>query len=222
MREDTIGGANPLDIDAGRNGGIRVRGWDRGDVLVRTRIESYADTDADARRLVAGVRVDTAGGRVRAEGPDTANRDESWSVSFEISVPRNAMLTLNTNNGGISIDDFRGSAKFHAKNGGLVLTNVGGDLRGETTNGGVTVEVGGDHWDGAGLDVETRNGGIRLTLPKGFSAELEAGTTHGGISIDFPITVQGRIGRHLETTLGAGGPKLRAMTTNGGVSIRQR
>ena len=222
MREDTIGGANPLDVDAGRNGGIRVRGWDRGDVLVRTRIESYADTDADARRLVAGVRVETAGGRVRAEGPDTGNRDESWSVSFEISVPRNAMLTLNTNNGGISIDDFRGSAKFHAKNGGLVLTNVGGDLRGETTNGGVTVEVGGDHWDGAGLDVETRNGGIRLTLPKGFSAELEAGTTHGGISIDFPITVQGRIGRHLETTLGAGGPKLRAMTTNGGVSIRQR
>jgi DUF4097 and DUF4098 domain-containing protein YvlB len=222
MREDTIGGANPLDIDAGRNGGIRVRGWDRGDVLVRTRIESYADTDADARRLVAGVRVDTAGGRVRAEGPDTGNRDESWSVSFEISVPRNAMLTLNTNNGGISIDDFRGSAKFHAKNGGLVLTNVGGDLRGETTNGSVTVDVGGDHWDGAGLDVETRNGGIRLNLPKGFSAELEAGTTHGGISIDFPITVQGRIGRHLETTLGAGGPKLRAMTTNGGVSIRQR
>jgi hypothetical protein len=222
IREDTIGGANPLDIDAGRNGGIRVRGWDRGDVLVRTRIESYADTDADARRLVAGVRVETAGGRVRAEGPDTMDRDEGWSVSFEINVPRNAMLTLNTNNGGISIDDFRGSAKFHAKNGGLVLTNVGGDLRGETTNGGVTVDVGGDHWDGTGLDVETRNGGIRLNLPKGFSAELEAGTTHGGISIDFPITVQGRIGRHLETTIGAGGPKLRAMTTNGGVVIRQR
>ena len=101
------------------------------------------------------------------------------------------MLTLNTNNGGIAIDDFRGTAKFHAQNGGLSLTNVGGDLRGETTNGGVTVNVGGDHWDGAGLDVETRNGGIRLNLPKGFSAELEAGTTHGRISIDFPITVQG-------------------------------
>ena len=54
------------------------------------------------------------------------------------------------------------------------------------------VDVSGDHWDGAGLDVETRNGGIRLTLPKGFSAELEAGTTHGGISVDFPVTVQGR------------------------------
>jgi hypothetical protein len=222
VREDTIGGANPLDIDAGRNGGIRVRGWDRGDVLVRTRIESRADTDADARRLVAGVRVDTGGGRIRADGPDTTNRDESWSVSFEINVPRNAMLTLNTNNGGISIDDFRGSATFHAKNGGLTLTNVGGALKGDTTNGGVTVDVTGDHWDGPGLDVETRNGGIRLNLPKGFSAELEAGTTHGSVNIDVPISVQGRIGRHIETTLGSGGPKLRAITTNGGVTIRER
>ena len=222
IREDTIGGANPLDIDAGRNGGIRVRGWDRGDVLVRTRIESRADTDADARRLVAGVRVDTGGGRIRADGPDTTNRDESWSVSFEINVPRNAMLTLNTNNGGISIDDFRGSATFHAKNGGLTLTNVGGALKGDTTNGGVTVDVTGDHWDGPGLDVETRNGGIRLNLPKGFSAELEAGTTHGSVNIDVPISVQGRIGRHIETTLGSGGPKLRAITTNGGVTIRER
>ena len=221
VREDTIGGANPLDIDAGRNGGIRVRGWDRGDVLVRSRIQASAGTDADARRLVAAVRIDTAGGRVRADGPDT-HRDEHWNVSFEINVPRTAMLTLNTNNGGISIDDFRGAAKCHAKNGGLTLFHVGGDIRGETTNGGVTVDLEGDHWDGAGLDVETRNGGIRMTLPKGFSAQLEAATTHGGITVDFPITVQGRIRSRLETTLGSGGPKLRAVTTNGGVTIRER
>jgi hypothetical protein len=222
MREDTIGGANPLEVDAGHNGGIRVHGWDRGDVLVRSRVQASARTDADARRLAAGVRVDTSGGRIHAEGPDTRNEDENWSVSFEISVPRQALLTLTTNNGGIAIDGFRGTAKFHAKNGGLTLTDVGGDLRGETTNGGVTVDVTGDHWDGAGLDVETHNGGIRLNLPKGFSAELEAATTHGGVSIDFPVTVTGRIGRRLETTLGSGGPKLRAITTNGGVTIRQR
>jgi DUF4097 and DUF4098 domain-containing protein YvlB len=167
------------------------------------------------------VRVETAGGRVRATGPDN-DRDEHWSISFEIQVPRTAMLTLNTQNGGISIDDFRGSARFHARNGGLSLTSVGGDLRGDTTNGGVTVDVAGDHWDGSGLDVETRNGGIRLTLPQGYSGELETGTTNGGVSIDFPITVQGRLGRHFTTTLGSGGPKVRVMTTNGGVTIRQR
>src|SRR5580765_6527679 len=77
IREDTIGGANPLDVDAGRNGGIHVRGWDRGDVLVRTRIQANADTDAEARRLVAGVRVDTGGGRIRADGPD-GGRSGGW------------------------------------------------------------------------------------------------------------------------------------------------
>src|SRR3954470_1325087 len=222
VREDTVGGANPLDINAGSNGGIRIHGWDRGDVVVRSRIQASAAREADPRRIVASGHIVTAGGSIHAEGPDSSGREESWNVSFDLSVPRNAMLTLTTNNGGISIDDFRGTAKFHAKNGGLTLNNVGGDIRGETTNGGVTVDLSGDHWDGSGLDVETRNGGIRMTLPKNFSAQLEAGTTHGGISVDFPVIVQGRIRTHLETTIGAGGPKLRAMTTNGGVTIRQR
>src|SRR5258708_5740349 len=82
-----------------------------------------------------------------ADGPETSGHDEGWSVSFEINVPRSAMLTLTTNNGGIAIEDFRGIAKFHARNGGLALRNVGGDLRGDTTNGGVTLDVSGDHWD---------------------------------------------------------------------------
>src|SRR5471032_700016 len=66
VREATIGGANPLDVDAGPNGGIRVRGWDRGDVLVRARIQTSAATDADARRIAAGVHIDTMGGHVSA------------------------------------------------------------------------------------------------------------------------------------------------------------
>ena len=221
IREDTIGGANPLDVDATPNGGIHIRGWDRGDVLVRSKIVAQARTEADARRIVSGIRIDTVSGRVRADGP-SMNRDESWSVSFDIQVPRTAMLTLTSRNGGISIDDFRGTAKFKTTNGGVSLRNVGGDLRGGTSNGGVTVDLEGDHWDGTGLDVETHNGGVRVTVPASYSAELETETTNGRINIDFPITVTGRIGRHVNTTLGAGGPKIRAVTTNGGVTIQQR
>ena len=164
VRENTIGGANPIDVDASPNGGIVVRGWDRGDVLVRSKVRAYADTDADARRLVSGVRIDTLGGRVRADGPASTG-DEHWSVSFELSVPRTAMLTLNTKNGGIAIEDFAGTAKFHAVNGGVTLNNVNGDVRGETTNGGLSIDLRGDHGDGAGLDVETHNGGVKLTVP---------------------------------------------------------
>jgi Toastrack DUF4097 len=221
IREDTLGGANPLDVDASPNGGIHIYGWDRAEVLVRSKVVAQARTEADARRIVSGVRIDTSGGRVRADGPSTGE-DEGWSVSYDIRVPRMMMLTLNTRNGGIAIDDYRGTAKFKTVNGGVSLRNVGGDLRGATSNGGVTVDLEGDHWDGAGLDVETNNGGIKMSLPATFSAELETGTVNGRINIDFPVNVQGRIDRHITTTLGAGGPKIRAVTTNGGVTIRRR
>ena len=132
------------------------------------------------------------------------------------------MLSLVTQNGGIAIDDFEGSAEFKARNGGVALTNVGGDIHGETTNGGVTIDLRGDHWDGTGLNVETHNGGIRIAMPENYSAQLETGTTNGRVRIDFPITVQGSIGRHITTTLGAGGAKVRAITTNGGVTVQKK
>lgn len=224
IREDTLSGST-LDVDASPNGGIRVRGWDRGETLVRARVVTYARSDGDARSLASQVRVTTSGGRVRADGPDNG-RSESWSVSFDVRVPRDAQLTLNTVNGGISIYDFRGSARFQARNGGVSLSQIAGDIRGETVNGGVNVDLSGDRWEGAGLDVETRNGGVRMFLPANYSAELETGTVNGGLNIAFPVTVQGLITgrrtRRITTTLGSGGPRIRAITTNGGVTISRR
>jgi DUF4097 and DUF4098 domain-containing protein YvlB len=93
-------------------------------------------------------------------------------------------------------------------------------VHGETTNGGVNVELSGDRWDGEELNVRTTNGGVNVSLPDNYSAHLETGTVNGNISVDFPITVQGRITRELSVNLGSGGPTIRAMTTNGGVRVR--
>lgn len=227
VRESTLQGVNPLDIDAGQNGGIHISGWDRGDVLVRAKIQTYAATEAEARSLASSVRIEATGTTVRAEGPSLRGQsrdydEPSWSVSFDIQVPRTAMLSLRTINGGISIDDFHGTAKFKARNGGVSLSKVGGDISGETTNGGLSVNLEGDRWDGAGLDVETHNGGVRMTLPDNYSAVLDTGTVNGRVNIDFPVTIQGRLSDHITTTLGSGGAKIRAVTTNGGVTIRKR
>ena len=51
--------AGPLTVDAGRNGGIRVEGWDGGDILVRAVVQASAANDADARRLASGVATDS-------------------------------------------------------------------------------------------------------------------------------------------------------------------
>ena len=64
-----------------------------------------------------------------------------------------------------------------------------------TRNGGLNVTLSGDRWDGEGLDVETSNGGVTVTIPDGYNAELETRTVNGGLRIDFPITVQGELTR---------------------------
>jgi DUF4097 and DUF4098 domain-containing protein YvlB len=219
-REETFAGSGLLDVDASRNGGIRVRGWDRTDIRVIAQVTAYAESESRARALAEAVRVET-GARIRATGPDTG-RNESWNVSYQIDVPRDARLALNTNNGGITIEDFRGTATFRATNGGVSLTDVSGDLRGATTNGGVEIRLIGDRWEGPGLDVETRNGGVRMLVPERYSAELETSTVNGRVRIDFPVTVTGTLGSNIKTTLGSGGARVRAVTRNGGIRIERR
>ena len=136
-------------------------------------------------------------------------------------MPRRSDLSLSASNGGIAISDVRGKMEFSAKNGGVSLRRVGGNVHGRTTNGGLNVELAGDRWDGEELDVETTNGGVNMTLPENYSAHLETGTVNGQISVDFPVTVQGRITKELSVNLGSGGPTIRAMTTNGGVRVRR-
>jgi hypothetical protein len=221
IRSETLAGGSPLSVDASPNGGIRVRGWDRAEVALRARVVAYADSEQEARQLASQVRVDTGGGVIRATGPEREH-DSYWVVSYELDVPQNSNLTLKTVNGGITVRDLRGTVNFDAVNGGVRLENVGGEIRGETNNGGLAIELSGDRWEGTGLDVETHNGGVRLNLPANYSAELETGTTNGRLDIDFPITVQGLIGKRLNTTLGAGGPRIRAITYNGGITIRRQ
>jgi hypothetical protein len=98
---------------------------------------------------------------------------------------------------------------------------VSGDVRGSTVNGGLNVELDGDHWEGAGLDARTTNGGVSVKVPDGYSCRLAVATVNGGVRADFPLTVQGRLDKNLDVTLGAGGAPVRLATTNGGVHLKR-
>jgi DUF4097 and DUF4098 domain-containing protein YvlB len=220
IQEQTVPAGGAVTVDAGRNGGVSVKGWDRGEVFVRTRINTVAPSQAEADQLAKEIRIDTGGLKIHAEGPEQQH-DFNWSVSFEVFVPRRTDLSLDAHNGGISIADVAGKIEFEAQNGGVVLRRVGGNVHGETTNGGIVVELNGDRWDGDTLDVKTTNGGVVMSVPENYSAHLETSTVNGNVSVDFPVTVQGRITKELSVNLGAGGPTVRATTTNGGVKLRR-
>lgn len=223
VREETLP-AGPLTVDAGTNGGVRVEGWDRNEIHVRAIVQTRAADEARARELAGAVQVQTGGHRVQSIGPQSTGRREWWSVSYRVSVPRRNDLELRAVNGGITVGGVSGTIRFDTSNGGVRLTDVGGSVRGRTRNGGVNVALAGQQWDGEGLEVETTNGGVTLSIPDGYNAELETRTVNGSFRTAYPLTVQGELNyrRGLATTLGRGGPPVRVRTTNGGLRINRR
>jgi len=222
LKEKTLpSGRGVISVDGRQNGGVRVEGWDKNEVLVRACVQASADTEAQAREFAAQLRINTGNNQIFAEGP--ANVEErSWSVGYEVFVPRNASIALKTHNGGIGVTNVQGHTRFEALNGGVSLRLMGGSVRGQTTNGGLAIELDGDRWEGEGLDVHTTNGGVQMTIPANYSARLETATTNGSVRVDFPMTVQGRINKELAVTLGSGGATVRAVTTNGGVRVMHK
>lgn len=212
-----------ITVDGGTNGGIAVHGWNRDSVLVVAKVQVQARSEQAARELAQGIEIES-GDVLRAVGPSRSwTRREGWSVSFEVWAPVRSDLDLEAHNGGVAVADVTGRLTLRTTNGPISLRRVAGDVRGQATNGPLTIALEGVRWEGSGLDVETTNGPVDLTLPAGYSAHLEIGTVNGPMRIDFPITVQGRINfRRIATDIGSGGATIRAMTTNGPVTIRRR
>lgn len=224
LREMTIPATGSLSVDGGKNGGIRVKGSDRSDILVRACVQTWGTSEEAARAVASGIRISN-GGTIRAD----AAAEENWGVSYEIHVPRSTDLNLKAHNGGIGIAGVEGRLEFETLNGGVSLMDVAGDVRGKTTNGGVNVMLAGNSWRGSGLDVVTTNGGVHLSIPETYAANIETGTTNGGFKSDIPalnVTTENVKGpeRHnratrLNTSLNGGGAPIKLLTTNGGVKI---
>ncbi|HEX4166690.1 MAG TPA: DUF4097 family beta strand repeat-containing protein [Bryobacteraceae bacterium] len=221
VRQERLPAAAFNSVDPGQNGSIRIHGWSDADVLVKACIQTSASNDSEARDLASQVKITQGAGHIEASGP-SSHHNRSWSVSYEIWMPRASETKLEAENGSISVDGLAGRLRFHTTNGSVELRDVGSDVSGDTTNGSITLEVAQVDRSGSGLRFETTNGDIRLEFPENFAARVQASTTNGTIKTDFPVTVNGEIGRHVEFTLGQGGPEVEAKTTNGSVHITRR
>ena len=229
MRESTMVVNGKLNVDAAPNGGIRIAGWDKNEILVRAKVEAWGDSGAESSDRLREVRVVTSGDSVKAEGPKSmglwgGGGNQKWSVSYEVFVPKKIDLKLGTVNGGINVADVRGNMNFQTVNGGVTLARTAGRVKGETVNGGVNVDLAGTTWEGEGLELETVNGGVTVTVPAAYSANFHAGTVNGGLNTDFEdATIQGKSGpKKLDLKLGSGGPTVKLETVNGGVRIRRK
>jgi hypothetical protein len=210
-----------ISMDAGRNGGIAIRGGDVNTITVIAKITASARTQAEADDIARQVKINVTPTQIGADGPDQTNH-RNWYVSFDVIVPRAAAVIARTENGGVWLEGLSGRSEAHAHNGPLSVHQMSGEVIGRTQNGPVIAELTGSKWQGAGLDLQTQNGPVNLTIPEGYNAHLETGTVNGPMRIDFPVTVQGQINRRLSLDLGKGGPPIRVVTTNGPVVVQRQ
>jgi len=139
------------------------------------------------------------------EGPDsvtiTAKRKHvvSWfsgwggHVQYEIRVPAETRLTIDTSGGGIKISGTRGQAKLDTSGGGIDVRGLVGDLDADTSGGGIVLndikgrvraDTSGGGIDGASIDgsIHAQSSGGSIELER-VTGDIDAETSGGGIRI---------------------------------------
>lgn len=219
LREFKLSATGRVEVDGGKNGGVSVKGGDVSEITVKACVNTWGKSDAEAQATARNITISQSG-VIKAENGVEEN---NWGVSFQLTVPRNQDLRLSAKNGGISISGVDGNMAFDTVNGGISLYDVAGEVRGRTTNGGLHVKLTGTGWRGNGLDVLTTNGGVKLSLPADYAANIETGTVNGGYKTDFPALNVERTERSKPVSVNApingGGAPIKVITTNGGITI---
>lgn len=174
QREMSLDGLRRLRLNATREGGISVRGWDKPHVRLIVCKYAAADTKAAANTLLSGIHVTTAAGEVTTVGPDTTSSG-TWWVNMIVYVPRKARLDVAAENGAIAIRNLAGKVTARATNGGISVAECSGEQKVSTVSGGISLEkISGK------LDATTENGPIAYKLHDGKVPSLEARTDDAG------------------------------------------
>lgn len=220
VRPVTMAAPATLEVETS-NGSISVTGSSRRDISIQAKVMAQASTLSEAKALVADVKILTTAGRLQAEGPQVTGR-RGWWVSYRIEAPTRQNVTLGSSNGSVTLNGLDGVLRADTSNGSVHATDLSGDVKVTTSNGSLQVSLAGSTWVGAGLEATTSNGSLRVDMPRDYSARLIARTSNGSLNINRPVTMQGRIGREIDTTIGRGGPTIRFHTSNGSLNIREK
>ncbi len=165
---------------------------------------------ADSQAAVDAVRVWSErrdGATVITIGSSEKGRWPGFGGAFDISLPAERVLTVETSNGGVRVDGQRDRLTIQTSNGPIDVRNAASTLRLRSSNGNVTASLD-RRWSGETIDARTSNGNVEIAVPAGLRASLQASTN--GIV---------RNEANLPTAL-AGSVPIHATSSNGDVTVR--
>ncbi len=214
------------------NGAIAASAAPGGESLV-TAVKRSRHSDPESVKIVtqenaAGVTICAVYVSADGEAPSdcgegrrhTNVRDNDVQVEFTVQVSAGVALKARTVNGDVRATGLASDTDVKTVNGSINVTTTG-EARAETVNGSIRADFG--RLEGtAAVRFQTVNGSIVLGLPADASAEVSGETVNGEIESDFPLTVTGRIGKHVRGTIGSGGRRLDLETVNGSIKLTRK
>ncbi len=225
-RSYSLAAGGSLDI-VNINGPIQVVPATGGQTEVTASRRVNAGTTDEARAFLQTVemveqaapdRVSVEARIPRSEGGGRFGRRPQVHIEFLVKLPPGLNAGFKTENGGVRLENVDGTIVAASTNGGVTGRGMSGSLKASTVNGGVQIDMARVSGE---VDVTTVNGGIRLELPADVNGNLDARAVNGGVSVDdrLPLASAERERLRVVGRLNAGGPRIAAQTTNGGVRV---
>jgi DUF4097 and DUF4098 domain-containing protein YvlB len=208
-------------------------------VMVPEKFDVYAHT-SDGDVVVTGVEgeveVKTSDGEVElgdlkgpsiyaksSDGDITADELNGKDINLrtsdgDISAERieSDRVSLHTSDGNVRVEKIEAeSISARTSDGDLELSVTGKELKARSSDGDIEVTIEGN----MALDLSTSDGDITIRAPSGLGADLDLKGEY--VKLGGKVTIEGDVSkRRITGILGDGGPKVRARTSDGKVSLR--
>ena len=205
-------------------GSITVLGSDTTECSVTATITAKAPTQEEAEKLAHKVKIklEPEGNdlRLHVEKPEKKRR-RSIKVSFDITIPVETSLQLESNVGQIEVSNIAGAIRATTNVGEINCTEAASDVDLETNVGEVIVAYSDTAESTFDARLETNVGDISFAGPPELSAKVNASTNIGPIETRLPLTVTGKIEKSVHGTIGKGEAKatVRLRTNVGSIEI---
>jgi hypothetical protein len=170
------------------------------------------EADVNARSGDGAVAVENVAGRL-----DVNTGDGAVTVSGSTGD-----MVVHTGDGAVSLQGVRGQVDLSTGDGGVKMDGVLQRVKARTGDGAIAIRAGEGSAASSDWDIETGDGAVTVELPAAFSAELDARSNDGRVSIngfDLSGATRDREDQEVRGRIGAGGSRLTIRTGDGGIRV---
>ena len=173
-----------------QGGDIVIKTSDVPEVRIRAKQVIHASTEKEADEILSKLTLtlEQTGNDVTAESKYEKRGVGTWfgswppvNVSFEVTVPKNFNLNLNTSGGDIAVESLTGNVRARTSGGDLKFARIDGDIDAGTSGGNIVLQEG-----TARAKLSTSGGDIQVDRAGG---PTEVSTSGGNIELNSVATL---------------------------------